>query len=261
VTRPRIEDCDVIDAARLRRVVAPDAETHRIAGVDLVLLWRRRDGCWGGRPGRELLVRCPRCDAPRRRLHRPPGGPWCCWRCTPLSTPSHRRNGGRRGRGKPAQWTLQQIEAETQRCVELLQLQEWPPRLVLWTIDDLRKAPRRPGARLSRKRKEALVQRLDDLHTLQLGYLVPLLNDDLAAMGAGRCLDPMPPRWPVMLHCARVGLECSAWAVRRPSSDPRSRRVAPCDPPANVSTSAESGRNRLIGGRADLPKSTVLQGI
>jgi hypothetical protein len=149
--------------------------------------------------------------------------------------PSHRRSGGSRGRGKrrSLRWRLQWIEDESRRAAELLQLQQWPPDRCFWDRAYLRRQPRRPGARLSRARRDALIDRLDALESLRIWSLAPVLTAQIEAMG--RSMGALPSDLRLRLHLAVVGEEITRWAVRRPASDPRSWR----DTAATVETGAD----------------------
>jgi hypothetical protein len=154
-------------------------------------------------------------------LWRPPALGWGCWRCHPISHRSHRRSGARRGRPKPTSWRLDQITAEQRRTAEHLGLQQWPPERLIWGVADLFSAPLVPGApRLSRDRQLALVLRLDALETLRLAVLLPEIDADL------KRLDPEIEGLPQSKAAkARRVVGQTAWAMRRPSGDPRARKV------------------------------------
>jgi hypothetical protein len=175
----------------------------------LALRWGTVKGCWGGRSGVVLLLACPLCETTARVLWRPPGEGWSCNNCRPVSHPSHRRSGSRRGRRKPANWHLDRIEAEQRRVVELLCLAHWPPSNLFWGVEDLRRIPRRPDApRISTERREALLLRLDLLESIRWGEALPMLR---------RCGVENAERSPMrtLANNARVVLRSTTWAVRR----------------------------------------------
>lgn len=220
--RPRAEACRRLSVGSLRPLVAADADRHRLAdGAELGLLWRPVRGCYGGR-GRALLLRCPCCSRPARVLWQPPGLGWGCWRCRPVSHPSHRRPGARAGRGKPSGWSLARLEAEQRRAAALLGLAQWPPARLLWTAADLKTAPRRPGApRLGLARDRALLLRLDALDTLRVGVIWGIATAQLQALGAGAGGESeMVDR---MTQQAHQILQATRWAMRRPAGDRRYR--------------------------------------
>lgn len=220
--RPRAETCQRLTLADLRPLVEPGTDRHQLAdGTQLALSWAGVHGCWGGKQGQALLMHCPGCDAACRVLRRPPGGGWRCWRCNPLSHRSHRRSGSRRGRPKPTSWRLEQIEAEQLRIARLLGLQ-WPPRLLLWTAANLAEAPQRPDApRLRRRRRLALLQRIDGLETMRVALIAPVINADLEALGGEGVA------WPGMAALvarAEQQVADTGWAMRRTASDARTGR-------------------------------------
>lgn len=223
--RHRAERCERLSAAALRPEVRPGADHHRLAdGTVLALRWAVVRGCWGGGEGRALEVHCPLCSANARVLWRPPGEGWGCWRCRPVSHPSHRRSGSGRGRGKPLSWRLAKIAAEQQQIAEMLGLEHWPPQQLIWRLEDLEQAPRLRGApRLSRERREALLLRLDVLETLRTGVLLPVVSHELIALGGtGTESEGMAS----VLAAAHRLLAATAWAMRRPARDPRSVMAA-----------------------------------
>lgn len=223
-SRPRAGDCTTLRSAQLRPLVPLGAKHHRLAdGTVLRLAWQPCRGCWGpsGR-GSALLVRCPGCDAPCRLLRRPPGGPWGCWRCQPLSYPSHRRSGAPAGRRKPATWQADQLEELQARAV-LLAGVAWPPRRWLWVRRDLEALPLLPGApRLSARRRAALLDRIDALQTLKVALVLPEMNRTLQALGGAAEEEPMG--WARQVAAARGIVAATQWAVRRPAGDPRRLR-------------------------------------
>ncbi len=136
-------------------------------------------------------------------------------------------------------WRLAQLEEEQQQAVALLALEQWPPPRLLWSLADLRRVPRRPDApRLAEIRVEALLLRIDALQSLKLGALVPMVEASLRSVGAQ--LQP-PAGLVTLVHRARAVEASTRWAVRRPASDRRTRRVRLLDPLANVSTGPDSG--------------------
>jgi len=223
--RPRAEHCHHLTVGSLRPLVPPGAERHRLAdGAELALLWRPVRGCFGGR-GRALLIRCPDCSRPARVLWRPPGKGWGYWRCRPVSHPSHRRPGGRAGRGKPTGWSLARLEAEQQRTAALLGLQQWPPARLLWTLADLQAAARRPDApRLSTARVLALQQRLNALEDQRVGLACGQAMADLQALGADAQAGADAVAAAGLIARADQILQATRWSLRRPARDPRTRR-------------------------------------
>lgn len=221
--RPRAADCERLTVGDLRPLVEPGADHHRLAdGTELALGWRPVQGCFGGRGGRALLAICPICTAEARVLWRPPGSGWGCWRCHPISHPSHRRSGSRAGRPKPPRWERQRIGAEQCRIADLLGLTQWPPERLLWDWRTLLVAPRWPDApELSVHRELALCRRACALETLRVGLFLPSINAELGALGK-----ELPP-WPGMagqVAAAHRVLATTRWAMRRPAGDPRSRK-------------------------------------
>lgn len=211
--RHRAEDCERLALADLRPLVQPgDAALDLPDGTTLALRWSVVRGCFGGRPGRALLLSCPICDRSCRVLWQPPGDRWGCSICRPISHRSHRRPGGRKGQRKPWSWHCDQLQHEQRRCAELLGLESWPPPTLFWRPFDLLTAPRRPDApRVSYHRQLALVRRLDALETLRIGNVV--------------ASSALPMRWPKrMSDNAAAVMKATAWALRRPAGDPRSTR-------------------------------------
>lgn len=225
--RWRAHHCHRLSTGELRPLVTAGAAVHRLAdGTELGLSWRPVRGCFGSGSGRSLQLLCPGCGAAGRVLWRPPTEGWGCWRCHPISHASHRRPGSRRGHPKPPRWQAAQIAAEQRRTAALLGLQHWPPQKVIWHRVDLLRAPRVPGApRVSSNRELALVARLDGLETLRLALLLPEINADLKRLD--RDLEDLP-EWPGMdsqAQGARRLVAATAWAMRRPAGDPRSRQT------------------------------------
>lgn len=221
--RPRAEACHRLSVGSLRPLVSAGADRHRLAdGAELGLLWRPVRGCYGGR-GRALLIRCPCCSRPARVLWQPPGMGWGCWRCRPVSHPSHRRPGARAGRGKPSGWSLARLEAEQQRTAALLGLQAWPPSRLLWTLADLETAARRTDApRLSPARELALLLRLSALEDQRVALVCGQVAAQLQALGADPMTGPMAAAG--MAARAERTLQATRWAMRRPAGDRRSRK-------------------------------------
>ena len=214
--RHRAEACDRLALADVRPLVEPGAAAAALPdGTALALRWGTARGCYGGRPGRVLLLSCPVCSRSARVLWRPPGCGWGCCKCWPLSHASHRRPGAHRGRPKPLRWRGQQINREQRRCADLLGLEIWPPDLIMWSARDLWLAPRRPDApRISHHRQQALIHRLDALESLRVLAIIP---EALLLPPAG-----METRATETVHA-------TGWAVRRGARDPRSSRGAPAD--------------------------------
>lgn len=231
ISRLRPEECSTLRSADLRALVPPDAEHHLLAdGTVLRLAWQRCSGCWGpSGKGKALLVICPGCGSRCRLLRRPPAGPWGCWRCRPLSTISHRRSGAPAGRGKPATWQAERLEALQARAV-LLAGVAWPPPRWLWARGDLEELPLLAGApRLSARRRAALLDRIDALQTLKVALVLPAVNRMLTTLG-GTAEEPMG--WPRQVAAAHAVVAATRWAVRRPAGDRRQRRPWEPSPPA-----------------------------
>jgi hypothetical protein len=216
MARPMAEACQRLSAAALRRGLEPGADTHRLTdGTALRLRWGEVAGCFGGAPGRELLLACPSCGRWRRALHRPPGEGWSCWGCRPVSTASHRRSGGRPGRGKPRTWRLDQLRAAQLRAADLLGLPAWPPPglSICWSLEQLARIPPRPGApRLGIERRLALLRRLSALETLRVAAVVPGVVAELEALGGERV---ELPQLQGMADRAAAVVAATGWAVRR----------------------------------------------
>lgn len=220
--RPRAEDCQQLRVGQLRQLVRPgDRQLVLNDGTTLLLHWAPVRGCWGGE-GVALVVACPACGARCRLLRRPPGEGWGCWRCRPISHPSHRRPGTHGGQNKPPSWKLARNADRQQQAAELLGLQQWPPKRVLWSRSDLLREPRRPDAPvLSARRELALIRRLDALESERLGLLLPSIRQELEQYGGEL---PDWPNWDQHLAEVRRQLAQTAWAVRRPAGDPRTTR-------------------------------------
>jgi hypothetical protein len=113
---------------------------------------------------------------------------------------------------------LDRIEAEQRRVVELLGLEHWPPAKVVWSAEDLWRIPRRPDApRISPKRFAALLHRLDLLESIRWGEALPILR----RYGAE---DPDRSPLHTLANRARLALQTTDWAVRRPAQDGRTTR-------------------------------------
>jgi hypothetical protein len=214
--RPRVEDCERLSAAELRPWIKPGARSHRLAdGSTLRLRWSAVRGCWGGQGGTALVFVCPSCSASARVLRRPPGEGWSCRLCRPVSFPSHRRSGARRGHRKPSTWHHAQITQEQQRIATLLGLAHWPPAPLLWGVRDLAAIPLEPDApRLSEHRRQALLLRLDALETLRYRAIWPTLHTSSSSQEEFEQLAAMAQRL----------VSATAWAMRRPPKDPRTAR-------------------------------------
>ena len=222
--RHRAECCERLALADLRPLVQPGAEALDLPdGTTLALRWGGVRGCFGGRPGRALLLTCPICDRSCRVLWRPPGERWgccCCWR---ISYRSHRRSGSRKGQPKPPSWHCEQLQQEQHRCADLLGLESWPPERLLWRGRDLQLAARRPDApRISHHRQQALIRRLDALESLRVLAILPAVDAFLSSVGA-----PEPGAPPGWAEQAAEVIHATGWAVRRGPRDPRSSRGGP----------------------------------
>lgn len=202
-------------------------------GTALTLQWRPVRGCYGG-SGQAALIACPAsCGRWVRVLWRPPGLGWGCWSCRPVSHRSHRRPGSHRrhrrpgiNSRKPRNWHRQQASDEQDRIALLLfgpigtgLRRGWRDRLPLvWGLRDLRALQRHPNApRISRRRFDALVERLDALEGLRILEVLAAcpFRDRLSPPN-----DDQPRLWAA--YC-RATLCLTEWAMRRPARDPRSR--------------------------------------
>lgn len=220
--RPRAEDCDRLTAAGLRPLLETDASHYRLAdGTTLKLLWVPVRGGFGD-GGMALGVACPGCSARVTVLRRPPGEGWSCWRCRPVSHPSHRRSGNSKGKSKPRTWQLDRILTEQRQIVGLLGFAVWPPARLFWNSRDLEAIPRLSKApRFSPNRRLALMQRLDALESLRLATLLPAVRREIERLG-GDPAKPLPPfNW--VAQAERTLTETS-WAMRRQGHDPRTLR-------------------------------------
>lgn len=223
--RPRAEHCRRLTVGNLRPLLPAGADRHRLAdGTELELLWRPVRGCFGGR-GQALLMTCPDCGRGCRVLWRPPGRGWGCWACRPISHASHRRPGARAGQGKPIGWSLARVEAEQRRAAALLGLAQWPPDRLLWSMADLKAAPRRADApRLQLARNRALQLRLDALDALRVGLIWGMATAQLQALRAEA--DGEAATVDRMVRRANQILQATRWAIRRPAGDRRYRKRA-----------------------------------
>ena len=71
--RHRAEACDRLALADVRPLVEPGAAAAALPdGTALALRWGAARGCYGGQPGRALLLACPVCSRSARVLWRPP---------------------------------------------------------------------------------------------------------------------------------------------------------------------------------------------
>lgn len=220
--RPLAEHCERLSVTDLRPLVEPGAERHTLAdGTPLELRWAVVRGCFGGREGRALVLRCPGCRAYARVLWRPHGADWSCWRCQPISHRSHRRSGSRAGRRKPASWHVDRIREEQQRIAELLALEHFPPRPLVWGLPELEAVPRLPGARLCPERDRALLLRLDALETLRVAVVLPGIAQQLDGW------EEEPPdlsALPRLRSRAEQMERATRWAMRRGAHDARTLR-------------------------------------
>jgi hypothetical protein len=179
--RPRSEACLRLTIGTLRSLVDRNATSTTLEdGTLLQLAWSPVKGCYGG-TGLALLILCPGCSRRCRVLHRPPGRGWGCWRCTPISTASHRRSGSRRGRPKPDTWHIDRHKEEETRVLRLLVLERrvgedrsaW---MLLW-------ASRWANLSMGRKRRYALVDRALAHRNLAQATGLLFLRRDLIALG------------------------------------------------------------------------------
>lgn len=222
--RPRAEDCRRLTIGMLRTRVTPGATNYLLRdGQRLELHWSRCRGCFGGGEGQALLILCPVCSRYCRVLWCPPGCGWGCCSCRPVSHRSHRRSGSSNGGLKPPLWRLDQLNTAQVRVARLLGLQEWPPNQLLWSRHDLEAAPRRPDApRLSRRRRRALLIRLDCLDALRIALMAGDIRSEQQALSGDL------PAWPElqkMAKAAAIGERYTRWAVRQGAHDPRTLRA------------------------------------
>jgi hypothetical protein len=223
--RPRAERCRRLALVDVRPLVEPPADAVALRdGTELELRWGPAHGCYGGRPGRALLLVCPSCRRSCRVLWSPPAAPWACGLCHRISYRSHRRPGARKGRPKPMRWHREAIHREQYRCVDLLGLAQYPPNRLIWTMRDLFEAELRPDPpRLAWRRRLALLQRLDALESLRVLTHAP----GIAALcrQVGSTADLSPPEG--LRERAEEVIHRTGWAVRRGPCDPRSSRGGP----------------------------------
>ena len=223
-SRPLAEECGRLSTGQLRHLVTPASASYLLrSGQRLELRWSRCRGCFGDGEGWALLFACPACDRNCRVLWHPPGRGWGCWRCRPVSHPSHRRNGSKQGRMKPPRWRLDQLDVAQARTAALLGLQEWPPNKLFWTWRDLEAAPVRPDApRLSPRRRRTLLMRLQCLDVLRLGVVAGGIRTEEQAMAGDLSV------WPEVGNLAKTAAICerfSRWAIRRGPHDARTLRA------------------------------------
>jgi hypothetical protein len=220
--RPRAEDCLRITGAGLRPFVTPGALHHSLNdGTALELRWATVRGCYGGQ-GTALALGCPTCSTTVRVLRKPPGECWSCRNCRPVSHRSHRRSGSSRGKQKPWSWRIAQVCEEQGRIAEMLGLQHWPPKRVLWGLQDLRADARAPDApRLSAERREALDRRLDALEDIRICAFAPLIRRESQALGCLTAVSTVGERY---LAAMKRQLTETSWAMRRQARDPRTLR-------------------------------------
>ncbi len=221
--RPRAEACERLTISTLRPLVERNATSTTLEdGTLLQLAWSSVKSCYGG-TGLALLILCPGCSRRCRVLHCPPGRGWGCWKCTPISTPSHRRSGSRRGRPKPETWHIDRHKEEEARVLRLLGLERrvgedrsaW---MLLW-------ASRRVNPGMGRKRRQALVDRaLAHRNLAQVTGLL-YLRRDLIVLGA--TLAPVPDLLSAVVAMAEETISRTSWAMRRPARDVRTGRDRP----------------------------------
>ncbi len=222
--RPRSEACRKLTLRHVRPRVAPGDERVILKDQTVISLrWSEIRGCFGDKPGQALMMLCPVCARSCRVLWKPPSRSWGCCRCRPVSHPSHRRSGARRGRPKPYTWTLAQLHVRQRKCAELMGLAEWPPNALLWSAEDLLLSPRRPGApRITLKRAVALARHIDALDALRLCASAPAMNRAMKSIGHREALADCEARH--LLGQAVQVITDTNWALRRGSSDARRRR-------------------------------------
>jgi hypothetical protein len=223
-SRPLAEECRRLSTGQLRHLVTPESVDYVLrSGQRLELRWSRCRGCFGDGEGWALLFACPDCDRNCRVLWLPPGRGWGCWRCRPVSHPSHRRSGSKAGRIKPPSWRLDQLDVAQARTAALLGLQEWPPNKLIWTWRDLEAAPVLPDApRLSPWRRRTLLTRLECLEALRLAVISGGICTEEQAMAG------LFPAWPEVGKLAKTAVICerfSRWAMRRSPHDARTLRA------------------------------------
>ena len=222
--RPRAEQCKRLTISHLRSRVTPgDASYILRDGQKLELRWSPCRGCFGGGEGLALVIACPICSRNCRVLWHPPGRSWGCCACRPVSHASHRRSGSSTSDSKPPLWRLDQLNTEQARTARLLGLQEWPPNKLLWCLTDLKYAPLRPDApRLSRRRRHALLVRLECLDRLRIALMAGGIRSEEQALSGDLAA------WPDVGHMAQaaaIGERLTRWAVRRGPHDARTLRA------------------------------------
>lgn len=219
--RPRAEHCRRLALADLRPLVEPPAAAIALGdGTELGLRWGPARGCYGGRPGRALLLLCPSCGRACRVLWSPPAAPWACGLCHRISYRSHRRPGAHKGCRKPLRWHREAIHAEQRRCAELLGLARFPPDRLIWGLRDLLAAPLRPDApRQHWRRRLALLQRLNALESLRVLSHFPAVDALARVVGMPELGEPEGLR-----EGAEAVVHRTGWAVRRGPRDPRTTR-------------------------------------
>ena len=191
-------------------------------GTHLVLAWNPVKGCFAA-PGLALLILSPGCSRRGRVLYRPPGRGWGCWICTPISTPSHRRSGSRRGRPKPDTWHIDRHKEEETRVLRLLVLErrEGEDRsawMLLW-------ASRRDNPSIGRERRYALVDRALAHRNLAQATGRLFLRRDLISLGA--TLASVSDLLSAAVAMAEETISRTSWAMRRPGQDVRTGRDRP----------------------------------
>lgn len=251
--RPRAEHCRRLALADLRPLVEPPAAALALGdGTELGLRWGPARGCYGGRPGRALLLLCPSCRRSCRVLWSPPAAPWACGLCHRISYRSHRRPGAHRGRPKPMRWRREAIHAEQHRCAELLGLALFPPDRLIWGLGDLLAAPLRPDAPgLSWRRRLALLQRLDALEGLRVLSFAPEVEALARVVGMPELGEPEGLR-----EGAEAVIHQTGWAVRRGPCDSRTARGS--GPLAAAEITPKSG---IAAYRVDLADSGQRAGL
>ena len=218
--RPRAELCQRLSLAAIRSRVEDGAPSTVLRdGSAVNLHWQPCRGTYGG-GGLALLIECPRCFRRVRVLWRPPGGSWGCKQCNRISYSSQRRSGSRRGSAKPSTYQFDRVVAD--RCKVFLRLGLIVPDEM---IPDPLLIPRRHDApRISERREWDLRRRLLALEWLRLGASIPPLQRLLKRYGEASGEVSIDQQ----LRVAQRILKETAWAVRRPARDPRSRRRGQC---------------------------------
>jgi hypothetical protein len=223
MVRPRAEDCRRLSVGELRRTVERGAASTTLAdGVEIALEWRPTSGSYGG-TGLAMLLVCPACGRRCRTLHQPPGGPWGCWGCHPLSTASHRRSGGRAGAPKPSTWEIDRLEAERRRALALLGLEVLVDSPSRWSANGLVALSRK--TRIHPRRRLALAERV--VAARALATITTLRSVAGALERLGGAAPSMPPTTSAVELIYRETLESTSWATRRTASDARTGRDRP----------------------------------